>query len=203
MCIRDRSKFKILPDDGTGTTMTLAQGTDFTLDGNYGDASVGKNKDFTITVTLRDNYHNGSGGNEMTLIQKDYTGLNASITKADAPKNAAGSVAVMNKHANDYEFDLAKLLPTLEAPKEYGAVTYGAPTVNLSSGYYTDGARVEGGKLILPIQAVKTSTESNIGTIKVMVTPTNYNEFELTINVNATNKIVPTGKPTLSTKTLT
>ena len=197
------SKFKILPDDGNGTTMTLTQGKDFMLDGNYGDASVGENKAFTITITLCDNYHNGSGGNEMTLIQKDYTGLNASITKADAPKNAAGSVAVMNKHANDYEFDLAKLLPTLEAPKEYGAVTYGVPTVNLSSDYYTDGARVEDGKLILPTRAVETSKESNIGTIKVMVTPTNYNEFELTINVNATNKIVPTGAPKLSTKTLT
>ena len=197
------SKFKILPDDGNGTTMTLTQGKDFMLNGNYGDASVGENKAFTITITLRDNYHNGSGGNEMTLIQKDYTGLNASITKADAPKNAAGSVAVMNKHANDYEFDLAKLLPTLEAPREYGAVTYGAPTVNLSSGYYTDGARVEDGKLILPIQAVKTDTTGNIGSVKVKVSTTNYHDFTLTINVNATNKIVPTGEPTLSTKTLT
>lgn len=197
------SKFKILPDDGNGTIMTLTQGKDFMLNGNYGDASVGENKAFTITITLRDNYHNGSGGNEMTLIQKDYTGLNASITKADAPKNAAGSVAVMNKHANDYEFDLAKLLPTLEAPREYGAVTYGAPTVNLSSGYYTDGARVEDGKLILPIRAVKTDTTGNIGSVKVKVSTTNYHDFTLTINVNATNKIVPTGEPTLSTKTLT
>ena len=197
------SKFKILPDDGNGTTMTLTQGKDFMLVGNYGDASVGENKAFTITITLRDNYHNGSGGNEMTLIQKDYTGLNASITKADAPKNAAGSVAVMNKHANDYEFDLAKLLPTLEAPREYGAVTYGAPTVNLSSDYYTDGARVEDGKLILPIQAVKTETTGSIGSVKVKVSTTNYDDFTLTINVNAINKIVPTGDPTLSAKTLT
>ena len=197
------SKFKILPDDGNGTTMTLTQGKDFMLDGNYGDASVGENKAFTITITLRDNYHNGSGGNEMTLIQKDYTGLNASITKADAPKNAAGSVAVMNKHANDYEFDLAKLLPTLEAPREYGAVTYGAPTVNLSSGYYTDGARVEDGKLILPIRAVETKETGSIGSVKVKVSTTNYHDFTLTINVNATNKIVPTGDPTLSAKTLT
>ena len=183
--------------------MTLTQGKDFMLDGNYGDASVGENKAFTITITLRDNYHNGSGGNEMTLIQKDYTGLNASITKADAPKNAAGSVAVMNKHANDYEFDLAKLLPTLEAPREYGAVTYGAPTVNLSSGYYTDGARVEDGKLILPIRAVETKETGSIGSVKVKVSTTNYHDFTLTINVNATNKIVPTGDPTLSAKTLT
>ena len=197
------SKFKILPDDGNGTTMTLTQGKDFMLDGNYGNASVGENKAFTITITLRDNYHNGSGGNEMTLIQKDYTGLNASITKADAPKNAAGSVAVMNKHANDYEFDLAKLLPTLEAPREYGAVTYGAPTVNLSSGYYTDGARVEDGKLILPIRAVETKETGSIGSVKVKVSTTNYHDFTLTINVNAINKIVPTGDPTLSAKTLT
>ena len=197
------SKFKILPDDGNGTIMTLTQGKDFMLNGNYGDASVGENKAFTITITLRDNYHNGSGGNEMTLIQKDYTGLNASITKADAPKNAAGSVAVMNKHANDYEFDLAKLLPTLEAPREYGAVTYGAPTVNLSSGYYTDGARVEDGKLILPIRAVETKETGSIGSVKVNVSTTNYHDFTLTINVIAKNRITPTGTPTLSKNAIT
>ena len=125
------------------------------------------------------------------------------IDRATIAAPAAKALQVANNHAATYTVDLSALLPALEAPREYGAVTYGAPTVNLSGGYYTSGAKVENGKLILPIQAVETSEESNIGTIKVMVTPTNYNKFELTVNVNATNKLVPTGEPTLSAKTLT
>ena len=75
-----------------------------------------------------------------------------------------------------------------------------------TAGYYdaTKGnAEVKGDKLILPIQAVKTDTTGNIGSVKVKVSTTNYHDFTLTINVNATNKIVPTGEPTLSATTLT
>ena len=110
---------------------------------------------------------------------------------------------VVNNHAATYTVDLSALLPALEAPREYGEVTYGAPTVNLSNDYYTSGAKVEDGKLILPIQAVKTDKTGSIGSVQVKVSTTNYLDFTLTINVNATNKIVPTGEPTLSATTLT
>ena len=75
--------------------------------------------------------------------------------------------------------------------------------VPLDSSYYDAGtAKIENGKLILPIKAVETSKESNIGTVTVKVTSGNIVDFTLTINVNATNKIVPTGAPTLSKTTL-
>ena len=64
-------------------------------------------------------------------------------------------------------------------------MTYGAPTVNLSSGYYTDGAKVEDGKLTLPIKAVVTDKEGSIGTVKVKVTTQNYKDIILTIKVIA------------------
>ena len=139
------------------------------------------------------------GTSEMTVKEVPVSTRKAFLSSS--PK--AGELNVANDHAGVYTLDLSKLLPALEAPREYGAVTYGAPTVNLSNGYYTDGAKVEDGKLILPIQAVETSKESNIGTVTVKVTSGNIVDFTLTINVNATNKIVPTGEPTLSTKTLT
>ena len=139
------------------------------------------------------------GTSEMTVKEVPVSTRKAFLSSS--PK--AGELNVANDHAGVYTLDLSKLLPALEAPREYGAVTYGAPTVNLSNGYYTDGAKVEDGKLILPIQAVETSKESNIGTVTVKVTSGNIVDFTLTINVNATNKIVPTGDPTLSTKTLT
>ena len=128
----------------------------------------------------------------------------AYITKAFLSSSPeAGELNVANDHAGVYTLDLSALLPKLEAPREYGAVTYGAPTVNLSSGYYAvDTARIENGKLILPIQAVETKETGSIGSVEVKVSTTNYHDFTLTINVNATNKIVPTGTPTLSKNTL-
>ena len=96
-------------------------------------------------------------------------------------------------------------LPKPTAPCEYGQITYGStPTVTMDvAGYYTDGAKVENGKLLLPIEAKDTEDTGKIGTVTITVSTTNYHNFPLTINVKATNKIVPTGEPTLSATTLT
>ena len=159
---------------------------------------------YTITLKARD------GQSEPNFVFEDgepptiQVTAPAYITKAflsSLPE--AGELNVANNHAATYTVDLAALLPALEAPREYGAVTYGAPAVNLSSGYYAvSTARIENGKLILPIQAVKTDTTGSIGSVEVKVSTTNYHGFTLTINVNATNKIVPIGAPTLSKTTL-
>ena len=159
---------------------------------------------YTITLKARD------GQSEPNFVFEDgepptiQVTAPAYITKALLSASPeAGELNVANNHAATYTVDLAALLPALEAPREYGAVTYGAPTVNLSTDYYDVGtAKIENGKLILPIQAVETSTESNIGTVTVKVTSGNIVDFYLTINVNATNKIVPIGAPTLSKTTL-
>ena len=198
-------KNSVLGSDGSAISIYLKpedfKASAVTLDSpDAGDRTAS----FTIELKTRDgqrepNFAFEDGGSPTIQVTAP-----AYITKAflsSSPK--AGELNVANDHAGVYTLDLSKLLPKLESPMEYGAVTYGAPTVNLSSDYYTSGAKVEDGKLILPIQAVKTSKESNIGTVTVKVTSGNIVDFDLTINVNATNKIVPTGDPTLSTKTLT
>ena len=172
----------------------------------FDSAEAGYNRTFTGTMTLKpDGNFVFAGGSR--VMQIEYGSVSGRqfvfIDRATIAAPAAKALQVANNHAATYTVDLSALLPALEAPREYGAVTYDAPTVNLSSGYYTDGARVEDGKLILPIQAVKTETTGSIGSVQVKVSTTNYHDFTLTINVNATNKIVPTGEPTLSTETLT
>ena len=160
---------------------------------------------FTIELKTRD------GQREPNFVFEDgepptiQVTAPAYITKAFLSSSPeAGELNVANDHAGVYTLDLAALLPALEAPREYGAVTYGAPAVNLPSGYYAvSTAKIENGKLILPIQAVKTDKTGSIGSVQVKVSTTNYHDFTLTINVNATNKIIPTGEPTLSAKTLT
>lgn len=170
----------------------------------FDSAEVG-DRTFTGTMTLTSGGNFVfAGGSRVMQIEYGSSGLvSVSINRATIAAPAAKALQVANNHAATYTVDLSALLPALEAPRKYGAVTYGAPTVNLSSDYYTSGAKVEDGKLILPIQAVKTDKTGSIGSAQVTVSTTNYHDFTLTINVNATNKIVPTGEPTLSTKTLT
>lgn len=185
--------------------ITLQKGTDYVVtDARFDTPDVSKeNKVYRYTVELKNpNYVFKDGTKEQTSVYGVDVNAPIKIIKADAPAAREGALEVINNHADTYTVDLAALLPKLESPKEYGEVTYGAPTVNLSNGYYTDGAKVEDGKLILPIQAVKTDTTGNIGFVQVKVSTTNYHDFTLTINVNATNKIVPTGTPTLSKTTL-
>lgn len=198
-------KNPVLGSDGSAISIYLKpedfKASAVTLDSpDAGDRTAS----FTIELKTRDgqrepNFVFEAGGSPTIQVTAP-----AYITKAflsSSPK--AGKLNVANDHAGVYTLDLSALLPTLESPMEYGAVTYEISEIKLDGRYYTNGARVEDGKLILPIQAVETSTESNIGTVKVMVTSGNIVDFPLLINVDATNKIVPTGAPTLSTKTLT
>ena len=189
----------ILP---TGDNLNLDKG-DYELSNMKFDSAEAGDRTFTGTMTLT------SGGNfvfagSSRVMQIEYSNHNgrvfAFISKAIIAAPAAKALQVANNHAATYTVDLSALLPALEAPREYGAVTYGAPTVNLSSDYYTSGAKVEDGKLILPIQAVEADTTGSIGSVKVKVSTTNYHDFTLTINVSAKNKLAPVmdGKITAS-----
>ena len=170
--------------------------SDYQLSNMKFDSAEAGDRTFTGTMTLT------SGGNFVfangsRVMQIEYGSVSGRqfvwISSATIAAPAAKALQVANNHAATYTVDLSALLPALEAPREYGAVTYGAPTVSLSSDYYTVGtARIEDGKLILPIQAVKTDKTGSIGSVEVKVSATNYHEFTLTINVNAVNQIKPT-----------
>lgn len=139
-------------------------------------------------------------------LSKDYVqsgGADFTITKATALGTTAAALTVANNHQGTYTFDLKALLPTLEAPQSYGTISYGTPEVSLNDGYYSSGAEINDGVLSLPIQANPVETTGEIGTVKVVVTTTNYENITLTLNVSAANKKVPTGTPTLSKTNLT
>lgn len=137
---------------------------------------------------------------------KEYAqsgGANFTITKAPALDTSTGTLTVANNYKGTYTFDLKALLPTLEAPQSYGTISYGTPEVSLNDGYYSSGAEINDGVLSLPIQANPVETTGKIGTVKVVVTTTNYENITLTLNVSAANKKVPTGTPTLSKNNIT
>lgn len=112
------------------------------------------------------------------------------IIKTDAPTAEQGTLTVENSTAAEYTFDLASLLPALESPREYGTVTYTVENIDLGEYYNTENseARIENGKLILPIQSVNTSTTGAIGTVMIKAVSTNYKDIPLTIAVSAENR---------------
>lgn len=170
----------------TFDNVTLNRGTDYTVTANFDDAGVGNGKNITATVTLM-----GQAAKNYALEQSSFP-TTASITKAAAPDfTKETTLVIVNGYEKTYTVTLPAL-PTLETPKEYGAPTYELGGITLDGSYYTGGAKVENGKLILPIQKNDVKTTGPVGTVTVVIKSTNYEDITLTVNVNATNKLVPT-----------
>ena len=170
----------------TFDNVTLNRGTDYTVTANFDDASVGNGKNITATVTLME-----QAAKNYALEQSSFP-TTGSITKAAAPDfTKETALVIVNGHEKTYTVTLPTL-PKLETPKEYGAPTYELGDIKLNAGYYTSGAKVENGELILPIQKNDVKTTGSVGTVSVVIKSANYEDITLTVNVNATNKLVPT-----------
>ena len=170
----------------TFDNMTLTRGTDYTVAASFDDAGVGNGKSITATVTLME-----QAAKNYALEQSSFT-TTGNITKAAAPDfTKETALTIVNGHEKTYTVTLPAL-PTLETPKEYGAPTYELGEIKLNDGYYTSGAKVENGELTLPIQENDVETTGPVGTVSVVIKSTNYEDITLTVNVNATNKLVPT-----------
>ncbi len=176
--------------------VTLTRDTDYTVTASFDDAGVGSGKNVTATVSLT-----GQAAKNYALEQSSFP-TTASITKAAAPDfTKETALVIVNGHEKTYTVTLPAL-PKLEMPKEYGALTYEISEIKLDGRYYTSGAKVENGELTLPIQKNDVETTGPVGTVSVVIKSANYEDITLTVNVNATNKIIPTGAPTLSKTTL-
>ena len=172
--------------------VTLNRGTDYTVTASFDDAGVGDGKSVTATVTLM-----GQAAKNYALEQSSFP-TTGSITKAAAPDfTKETALVIINGYEKTYTVTLPTL-PTLETPKEYGALTYEIGEIKLNDGYYTSGAKVENGELTLPIQKNDVETTGSVGTVTVVIKSANYEDITLTVNVSAKNRITPTGTPTLS-----
>jgi len=166
--------------------VTLNRGTDYTVTASFDDASVGNGKNITARVTLM-----GQTAKNYALEQSSFP-TTGSITRVAVPGfTKETALTIVNGHANTYTVALPAL-PKLETPKKYGALTYEIREIKLDGSYYTSGAKVENGKLTLPIQKNDVKTTGSVGTVTVVIKSTNYEDITLTVNVNATDKLVPT-----------
>ena len=193
-----------LPD--TALTFSDAQFTMKQADGSYlPSPDVGNGKALSFTMTLANDNYVFEGKPEGTKTVSDTFATDDTtrftITKADAPVPTDGTLTIINGLERTYEVDLAALLSALESPKSYGDIAYGAPTITVDAGYCDAAtAKIENGKLILPILANPVNTEGNVGSVTVIVTTSNYEDIPLTVNIFAKNKItpVPDGEVTAS-----
>ena len=201
-------KNPVLGSDGSAISIYLKpedfKASAVTLDSpDAGDRTAS----FTIELKTRDgqrepNFAFEDGGSPTIQVTK----AKASITKAAAPTGLAnGALTVYNGTAKTYEIDIASLLPSPGAGCRYGEIydsqTIGFKTykteiteIKLDSSYYdktADKAKIEKGKLILPIRNVNTTTTGKIGTIKLDVISQNYHQIkDWTIDVSAANQPV-------------
>ena len=144
--------------------------------------------DHTVTVSLKDaaNTEWKTGGTA------DVT-FTFHIGKADVPDfNKEVTLNVINDLEATYTVDLPEL-PELASPKTYGGdPVYSVTAVSLDNGYTLfNSAKVENGKLILPINKNSTMTTGPSGYVHVKVTTDNYEDVILTVNLNAVNNPAP------------
>ena len=185
-----------------GLPLPLSEGNGFELtDAKYDSANASETeKNISFTVKLTDtNYTFEDGTTEKAFTLKgSETDKTFKITKAAAPTNIqSGTLNIINGTQQTYTYDFSKLLPEL-SESEYGTISYGnqaAISLVPQSGYYYDETIVEfkKGKLILAqFYAEDGEMTGQIGTVKVNVTTTNYENFQLTLVLNAVNQIKPT-----------
>ena len=187
----------------TGVPLRLAKGTDYeVLNACYDSADAGI-KTVSFTIKLKNAgyvFEDGTTQKDFTLNGAELDDKSFKINKAAAPTNIpTDTLNVINGTQQTYTYDFSKLLP--EAPNgDYGTVRYDLgnqqTAINFTAhGYYLDPeiAEFEGSKLTLVGLYAKDGTATGrIGTVKVTVTTTNYENFQLTLVLNAINQIKPT-----------
>ena len=210
--------FKSADSYYTGVPLPLAKGTDYeVLNAHYDSADAGiKTVSFTIKLknagyVFDDGTKDGTEEKTFTLNGAELEDKSFKINKAAAPTNIpTGTLNVINGTQQTYAYDFSKLLP--EAPNgDYGTVRYDLgnrqTAINFTAhGYYLDPeiAEFEGSKLTLVGLYAKDGTATGqIGTVKVNVTTTNYENFQLTLVLNAVNQIKPTPDGTITASEIT
>ena len=159
---------------------------------------------YTVKLT-NDNYvlHHPDFNPTDEWTCRDHGSAVITITKAAAPAAENGALTITNGLHKTYSFDLSTLLPSLTAPGEYGAISYGKPVTDLGVGSFVTLVNGRTGALTLEVVDRSSTDEGQFGTITVAVTTANYADITLTINVSAVNKTVPVPDGEVSASSIT
>ena len=196
----------------TGTTLRLAKGTDYEVsNARYDSADAGQKKTVSFTIKLKNAgyvFEDGTTQKDFTLNGADFDDKTFQINKATAPKNnPTGTLNIINGTCQTYTYDFNNILPGLPKGK-YGTISYGQADISLvsQSGYYYDETIVEFKKGVLTLAqfyAKDGNMTGKIGTVKVNVTTTNYENFQLKLVLYAVDQIKPVPDGTITASEIT
>ena len=204
--------FKSADSYYTGTTLRLAKGTDYEVsNARYDSADAGQKKTVSFTIKLKNAgyvFEDGTTQKDFTLNGADFDDKTFQINKATAPKNnPTGTLNIINGTCQTYTYDFNNILPGLPKGK-YGTISYGQADISLvsQSGYYYDETIVEFKKGVLTLAqfyAKDGNMTGKIGTVKVNVTTTNYENFQLKLVLYAVDQIKPEPDGTITASEIT
>ena len=204
--------FKSADSYYTGTTLRLAKGTDYEVsNARYDSADAGQKKTVSFTIKLKNAgyvFEDGTTQKDFTLNGADFDDKTFQINRATAPKNnPTGTLNIINGTCQTYTYDFNNILPGLPKGK-YGTISYGQADISLvsQSGYYYDETIVEFKKGVLTLAqfyAKDGNMTGKIGTVKVNVTTTNYENFQLKLVLYAVDQIKPVPDGTITASEIT
>ena len=176
--------------DASGNAIDIQESDFSIIDAKYISSNAGTEK-VKFTVKLNNSGYTFANDDGTKTEEKEFTCTVQGITKADASSDIkAGTIDITNGNNGEYSFDLKTILPELTKPCEYGEVTYSTPTVSTESEGYNATAKIEGTNIKLNISSTG-SENGRIGNVTVNVKSDNYQDFTLTVNINAKDKIKP------------
>ena len=204
--------FKSADSYYTGTTLRLAKGTDYEVsNARYDSADAGQKKTVSFTIKLKNAgyvFEDGTTQKDFTLNGADFDDKTFQINKATAPKNnPTGTLNIINGTCQTYTYDFNNILPGLPKGK-YGTISYGQADISLvSQSEYNYGASTavsdRGVLTLAQFSAEDEKMTGQIGTVKVKVTTTNYEDFQLTLVLNAVDQIKPEPDGTITATPIT
>lgn len=205
--------FKSADSYYTGVPLPLAEGTDYEVSNAHYDSADASETEKTVsfTIELKNKgyvFDDGTTQKDFTLNGADFDDKTFQINKATVPmNNPTGTLNIINGTQQTYTYDFNNILPGLSKGK-YGTISYGQPAISLvsQSGYYYDQTIVEfkKGKLTLAQFYAKDGTMTGrIGDVKVTVTTTNYENFQLKLVLYAVDQIKPEPDGTITATLIT
>ena len=205
--------FKSADSYYTGTTLRLAKGTDYeVLNAHYDSADASETeKTVSFTIELKNKgyvFDDGTTQKDFTLNGADFDDKTFQINKATVPmNNPTGTLNIINGTCQTYTYDFNNILPGLSEGK-YGTISYGQADISLvSQSEYNYGASTavsdRGVLTLAQFSAEDGKMTGRIGTVKVTVTTTNYENFQLKLVLNAVDQIKPEPDGTITAAEIT
>ena len=205
--------FKSADSYYTGTTLRLAKGTDYEVSNAHYDSADASETEKTVSfiIELKNAgyvFEDGTTQKDFTLNGADFDDKTFQINKATVPmNNPTGTLNIINGTCQTYTYDFNNILPGLSEGK-YGTISYGQADISLvSQSEYNYGASTavsdRGVLTLAQFSAEDGKMTGRIGTVKVTVTTTNYENFQLKLVLNAVDQIKPEPDGTITATPIT